>query len=314
MKKVVVSTILVLVIALGGLFGYRIVSAKKSAQNASSQFAMSKAAVKDIKQSVSASGSVQTSQSETFKAVSKDTIASVLVSKNQVVKQGDELITFANGSAPIVADFGGVIGDINVSYGDEVNPGTQLITMFDNKNLVTTISVDETDVSKLKIGQSTDIKVNALSDTKFTGTVTNISEQGQYSNGVSNFDVTISFSNDSNNDVRVGMSTEVSIVIAAKDNVLTIPVEAVKDINGGKYVLVYQNNKTSLRKVEIGISDGKSVEITNGLVAGEEIQLPQTKSSTSNSSTKGMGAFQMMRSSGGGNRQSGSQSSNRSGN
>jgi HlyD family secretion protein len=307
MKKMIVGIVIVAVVAVGGLLVYKNISAKKSAQNVSSQFSMGKVTVKDITQSVSGSGSVQASQSEVFKAAGKDTVASVLVNKNQIVSTGDELVTFTNGSAAIVADMSGVISDVNVIPGDDVNQGTPLVTMFNNTNLLTTISVDETDVTKLKVGQKADIKLNAFPDTKFTGTVTSISQQGQYSNGVSNFDVAVYFDNVQN--IKVGMSTEVSITTDSKNNVLTIPVEAVRDINGGKYVLVYDGNKTSMNKVELGISDGKSVEVTNGLVAGEDVQLPQVKSSSTSSSTKGMGSFQMMRNSGGGNRQSGSQGS-----
>ncbi|OAA90250.1 efflux RND transporter periplasmic adaptor subunit [Clostridium ljungdahlii] len=313
MKKMVVGIVLVAVVAVGGFLVYKNVSAKKSAQNVNSQFARGKVTVKDITQSVSGSGSVQASQSEVFKAAGKDTVASVLVNNNQIVSTGDELVTFTNGSAPIVADMSGVISAVNVNPGDNVNQGTPLVTMFNNTNLLTTISVDETDVTKLKVGQKADIKLNAFPDTKFTGTVTSISQQGQYSNGVSNFDVSVYF--DEVQNIKVGMSTEVSITTDSKNNVLVIPVEAVRDINGGKYVLVYDGNKTSMKKVELGISDGKSVEVTNGLIAGEEVQLPQVKSSSTNSSTRGMGSFQMMRNSGGGNKQSGSQgSSNRSSN
>ena len=308
MKKVTISIMLIAVLGLGGFGVYKSINAKAATQSKASQITKAKASVQNIQKSVSGSGSVQASSTDTLKASSRDTIQSVLVSKNQVVTKEQELITFVNGSDPIVAPYDGVISDISVASGDSVNASQQLMTIFDNKNLFTKISVDETDLLGLKVGQKADIKVNAFPDVKFTGVIKDISQQGTYSNGVSNFDVTIAF--DDIHDIKVGMSTEATIVTASKENVLAVPVEAVKDIKGEKYVLVFKDNTTpTLQKVELGISNGRIVEITNGLVTGQEVELPQVQSSNNNSSKmKGMGGFQMMQ--GGGarnNRTSGGQ-------
>ncbi|NMM62394.1 efflux RND transporter periplasmic adaptor subunit [Clostridium sp. P21] len=310
MKKVTISIMLVAILGIGGAGVYKNITAKASTVSKTSQVSKVKASVQNIKKTVSGSGSVLSSETQVIKSVSKDTVDSVLVSKNQVVTKGQELITFQNGSDSIVAPFDGVISDISVAAGDSVNSAQQLITVFDNKNLYTTISVDETDLPNLKIGQKADIKVNAFPDAKFTGTIKDISQQGTYSNGVSNFDVIIGF--DSIDNIKVGMSTEASIVTESKDNVIAVPVEAVKDARGGKYVMIPKDNgATTLQKVEVGISNGRMVEITNGLVAGQEVEIPQVQTSNSNSSKmKGMGGFQMMQ--GGGSR-SNSKSSNSQG-
>ncbi|MTK12616.1 MAG: efflux RND transporter periplasmic adaptor subunit [Clostridiaceae bacterium] len=302
MKKVTISIMIIAVLGFGGFGVYKSINANAATQSKTSQIVKAKASVQNIQKSVSGSGSVESSSTDTLKASSRDTIQSVLVSKNQVVTKGQELITFVNGSDPIVAPYDGVISDISVSSSDSVNASQQLMTIFDDKNLLTKISVDETDLANLKVGQKADIKVNAFPDVKFTGVIKDISQQGTYSNGVSNFDVTIAF--DDIHDIKVGMSTEATIVTASKDNVLAVPVEAVKDIKGEKYVLVFKDNTTpTLQKVEVGISNGRMVEITNGLVAGQEIELPQVQSSNNNSSKmRGMGGFQMMQGGGGGGR------------
>jgi HlyD family secretion protein len=306
MKKTTISIMLVAVLGIGGFGVYRDVSVKAASQNKTSQYSEAQASVQNIESSVSGSGSVQTAQSDVLKAASKDTVASVLVSKDQVVTEGQELVTFQNGSAPIVAPYDGVISDVNVSAGDSVSASQQLLSMFDNKNFLTTISVDETDLPSLQIGQKVDIKVNAYPDEKFTGTIKDISQEGQYSNGVSTFDVTISFDNIDN--IKVGMSTEATIITADKNNALAVPIEAVKDIKGEKYVLVIGNNGTpTLQKVQLGINNGKVVEVTNGLIAGEDVELPQVQASSTNTSkTKGLGGFQMMQ--GGGARNNSSSS------
>ncbi|MBI6871570.1 efflux RND transporter periplasmic adaptor subunit [Clostridium aciditolerans] len=302
MKKVTISIMIIAVLGFGGFGVYKSINANAATQSKTSQIVKAKASVQNIQKSVSGSGSVESSSTDTLKSSSRDTIQSVLVSKNQVVTKGQELITFVNGSDPIVAPYDGVISDISVSSGDSVNASQQLMTIFDDKNLLTKISVDETDLANLKVGQKADIKVNAFPDVKFTGVIKDISQQGTYSNGVSNFDVTIAF--DDIHDTKVGMSTEATIVTASKENVLAVPVEAVKEIKGEKYVLVFKDNTTpTLQKVELGISNGRMVEITNGLVAGQEIELPQVQNSNNNSSKmRGMGGFQMMQGGGSGGR------------
>lgn len=309
MKKVTISIMLIAVLGFGGFGVYKSINAKASTQSKTSQITKAKASVQNLQKSVSGSGSVQSSSTDTLKASSRDTIQSILVSKNQVITKGQELITFENESDPIVAPYDGIISDISVASGNSVNASQELITIFDDKNLLTKISVDETDLVNLKVGQKADIKVNAFPDVKFTGVIKDISQQGTYSNGVSNFDVTIAF--DDIHDIKAGMSTEATIVTESKENVLAVPVEAVKDIKGEKYVLVFKDNTTpTLQKVELGISNGRMVEITNGLVSGQEIELPQVQNSNNNSSKmKGMGGFQMMQGGGGrNNRASGGQS------
>ncbi|WP_029161662.1 efflux RND transporter periplasmic adaptor subunit [Clostridium scatologenes] len=308
MKKITISIMLVAILGVGGVGVYKNITAKASTVSKTSQFSKVKASIQSIKKSVSGSGSVQSSETQVIKSDNKDTVDSILVSKNQVVAKGQELITFKNGSDAILAPFDGVVSDISVAAGDSINLSQQLITVFDNKNFYTTISVDETDLANLNIGQKADIKVNAYSDKKFTGTIKDISQQGTYSNGVSNFDVIIGF--DSIDNVKVGMSTEATIVTESKDNVIAVPVEAVKDVKNQKYVIIPKNDgSTTLQKVEVGISNGRMVEITNGLVAGQEVEIPQVQTSNSSSSKmRSMGGFQMMQ--GGGTKNSNKSSDN----
>src|SRR5690349_20118632 len=125
-------------------------SVKAAAANKATQVTKATASVQNIQKSVSGSGSIESSSTEILKASARDTVQSVLVTKKQVVTKGQELITFEKGSDTIVAPYACVISDIGVSAGDSINASQQLITIFDNKNLTTKISVDETDLSSLK--------------------------------------------------------------------------------------------------------------------------------------------------------------------
>ena len=130
MKKVTISIMLVAILGVGGFAVYKNMNVKAANASAASQFTQTKASVQNIQQTVSGSGSIQSAQTGALKAVSRDTIGSILVSKNQVVTKGEQLITFENGSASITAPYDGVISDISVSAGDSVNAAQQLLTMF----------------------------------------------------------------------------------------------------------------------------------------------------------------------------------------
>ncbi|MCH3963884.1 MAG: efflux RND transporter periplasmic adaptor subunit [Clostridium sp.] len=296
MKKILIPIIIVIIAV--SVIVYR--NTTKKSENNKVQSSQAQVTVQNIESTVSGSGSVMPLNSQSIKAVGADTVSQVFVSKDQEVTAGQELITFENGSAAITAPYNGIISQVNVSGGDIVNPNQALLSIFDNKNFYTTISVDETDVPNLKIGQKANIKVNAFPDTSFTGTVKDISQQGTYSNGVSTFNVIIYF--DKINNIKSGMSAEASIITASKNNVLAVPIEAIRDMNGKKFVILSSDDgKRKMQQVQIGINNGKMVQIVEGLTKGQEVQLPQTESSSGNQSSGRNGSgFGMMRGGGAG--------------
>ena len=63
-----------------------------------------------------------------------------------------------------------------------------------------------------------------------------------------------------------------------KDNILLLPVEAIKNEKGDSYVLVKNNGKEPVRtRVTVGVSDGKNIEIVSGVTEGEIIILKVKK-------------------------------------
>ncbi|WP_242225157.1 efflux RND transporter periplasmic adaptor subunit [Bacillus cereus group sp. BfR-BA-01380] len=231
----------------------------------------------DVK--VKGSGSTQSVTNEDITADSNKVVESVLVSANEVVKKGQELITFTDGSDSIVAPADGTITSISVQAGDHAAAGKAVAHITNYSDLQTVIQVDELDIPKVQVGQSVTLKVNSFPDTSYTGKVTDVAKEGTVSNGVSSFNVTIHI--DDPKDLKIGMTTEASILTDSKDNVLYVPVEAVHTRGDQKFVLVQSsaassNGKTNMQRkvVKTGIHNEDSVEITEGLQEGEHVQLP----------------------------------------
>src|SRR5262249_27010760 len=72
--------------------------------------------------------------------------------------------------------------------------------------------------------------------------------------------------------VRIGQTTTVSVVVAQSDNVIRVPVAAVRTTGGAHTVDVVAPDGThETRRVEVGVQGDQFVEITSGLDVGERV-------------------------------------------
>ncbi|NUU63712.1 efflux RND transporter periplasmic adaptor subunit [Paenibacillus agri] len=138
--------------------------------------------------------------------------------------------------APLTATIDGTVTAVNISDGEKAMDGSELIDITDYSNLSAVVQVDELDVPSIELGMPATIKLDALPDKKYQGKVSAIANEGTSSNGVSLFDVTVDLTDSKG--ARAGMSAEVSITTAEKKDVLTVPIEAVRDRNGTYMVAV----------------------------------------------------------------------------
>jgi HlyD family secretion protein len=136
-----------------------------------------------------------------------------------------------------VAPFDGIVSALNVEQGEVVitgtmnNPGTQILVVSDLSRMLVRADVDETDVVDMKLGQKTKITVDALPDTSFAGTVTEIGNTAKRSittgaEGQTNFEVKVVFDADVPQ-VRPGMTADVEIETATHPKATAVPIQAV---------------------------------------------------------------------------------------
>jgi HlyD family secretion protein len=149
----------------------------------------------------------------------------------------EELADMKENQGPdrIVAPISGKITALNVRAGDSVQANTTVAEIADYTELQITVPIDELDITKVEVGQTATILVDAFGGETFTGKVTEIADQGSYNNGVATFDVTVKI--DEPGKIKAGMSAEASIQVASKENVLLLPVDAVRSA-GGRYFVI----------------------------------------------------------------------------
>ncbi|KEQ22086.1 efflux RND transporter periplasmic adaptor subunit [Paenibacillus tyrfis] len=180
---------------------------------------------------------------------------------------------------PLLATIDGEIIELNHTVGDQVNSNAMITEIVNYNNLKLNIQVDEMDVLKIKAGQPAVITVDALPNTKFNGTVSEVAREGKSKNGISFYNVAVQFINPGQ--IKAGMSARAEIFIEGKDNIMVVPIEAVQQRQGKSFVLVQdtvQNNPVNdkpspaiIREVTVGIQNESYIEIISGLNVGENI-------------------------------------------
>ena len=233
------------------------------------------------------------------------------------------------GRATIVAPMDGVISLLVVKKGERVvgtaqMAGTEMMRVADLKTMEVRVDVGENDVVKVSIGDSADVEVDAYNNRKFKGQVTQIAastktaSQQVSTNDVTNYEVRIRLDPNSYKDLldpskpkkfpfRPGMNASADIKTHRKDNVLSVPINAVaarvkgsdksiedkkkeekkikkddqttdeevKPVNSDELEEVVfirqQDGKVKKVIVTTGIQDITYIEILSGLKEGDEI-------------------------------------------
>ena len=219
------------------------------------------------------------------------------------------------------APISGIVSYIDVRVGENVVPGIQnaqgsfLMTISDMSVVTAEVKVDETDITNVRNGQSADVTIDAVPGQVFKGHVTEVGElailrtSGQAAMTATtantqearDFKVVVTVDNPPAS-LRPGLSATARIQTAHKDNVLTVPIQALAvrsqktieeaqrgdeadvtlaassddaavgganaDIQG---VFVVREKKAVFVPVQTGISGITDIEVTSGLQEGDQI-------------------------------------------
>ena len=187
--------------------------------------------------------------------------------------QGEETLRYwqeAYKPTPLIAPIDGEVIVRAVEPGQTVTASDAVIVLSDR--LIVKAQVDETDIGKIKLAQKAVINLDAYPQIKVKSTVDHISYESKTVNNVTIYEVDI-LPESVPEVFRSGMSANVDIIEKSKADVLVIPLEAISQDKEGSFVLLIQdrNKKPVRRKVQLGISDDKNIEVTSGLAAGDKI-------------------------------------------
>jgi len=160
-----------------------------------------------------------------------------------------------------------------LKVGDQVWPGMELIDLPDLSQMQVRTRVNEIDVRRVAVDQEVAVAVDALAGREFRGRVTRIATLAR-SEGeakVKVFDVDVLLEGDAG-DLRPGMTAQCRIIVARLQDVVTVPLEAVFERDGGSVVFAV-DGRVAARPVVLGERNDDFVVIESGLEAGATVSL-----------------------------------------
>ena len=252
------------------------------------------------------------------KARRAQTVANITASQRRVslsqanLKRAQDVLARTQAVSPI----DGMVTNLPVRIGETVVPGIQnsaaslIMTIADMSFITAEVKVDETDIVNVKLDQLVDVTIDAIPNRTFKGQVIEIgntailrstglaaSQSAISSQEAKDFKVVVKLL-DPPTEIRPGLSCTAKVITATRQNVLTIPIqaltvrqqgdlepepkkgEAAKDLTPAQEkerkkelqgVFVVKGEQATFVKVETGITGATDIEVLSGVSAGDEI-------------------------------------------
>jgi len=165
--------------------------------------------------------------------------------------------------------------DNKFAVNDQAWPGHELISLPDMSQMKAEVEVNEVDIAKIDTMQQVYVRMDAYSDTVFTGYVHEVARLARNKDRDSNvkvFDIVV-FINGSSDKLMPGSTVSCEIILDRIPDVLSIPLEALFIKNGNDIVYVKHGNHFEAQKVATGLENENFVQIVSGLEEKDEVAL-----------------------------------------
>lgn len=171
--------------------------------------------------------------------------------------------------ANIKSPINGIVNKRYIEVGAFVTAqGTQLFELVDVSKLKLKVSVNESQVANLKVGNQIEIKSSVFPTEKFTGKITFIAAKAD---ATLNFPIEIEVANNTNNSLKAGMYGTAIFKFPKQAPSILIPRTSFVGSVSSNQIFVLVNGKSVTRKVIAGRVLGENVEILDGLKEGETV-------------------------------------------
>ena len=164
----------------------------------------------------------------------------------------------------------GKITEINKREGETTQPAEWIISLLPELPFQIKADIYEEDVVDLAIGNPVSITLAAFLDEALAGRVVSINPAEKMVGGVVYYEITVDFEKEKAG-IKSGMTADIVIEVAKKENVLVVPREALLKINGKRKVKILEGGEPQEREVEIGLEGDDLIEIISGLENGQPV-------------------------------------------
>lgn len=180
----------------------------------------------------------------------------------------------------IVAPIAGVVASVATQEGETVAANfaaPTFVTLIDLSRLEVWAYVDETDIGRIRIPQKARFTVDTYGEQEFEGRVTAVYPKAEIRDNVVNYVTVVRFEPPRDRTLRPEMTTTVLVAIDERENVLTVPIRAVRQEAGRAFVLSRRDDVIERRQVTTGTRDEQYWEIVDGLREGDEVVIGDVK-------------------------------------
>jgi HlyD family secretion protein len=173
------------------------------------------------------------------------------------------------------------------------NPGSVIAVIADLSEILVEADVGETEITGIRLNESSKVHVDAIPDKEYSGHVAEIGSSAALKQGVGAgmryFKVKVQFDNPDER-LRPGMTAQVSIITTTSGSALSVPIQSVvervppalaksktgtedEDENGpkSKFVFVVKDGKVKMTEVKTGVSDTTHVALVSGVTKNDKI-------------------------------------------
>lgn len=173
------------------------------------------------------------------------------------------------GYTQVKAEIDGVIGACNVTVGSMASPQSPAMTIVNTDKLKFSCNISDDYINRVSVGSKAYITVSAASEKPYEGTVTYISPAANSTTLLYPVEIYIEKTDDR---IKPGMFASLKLVVERRENTISVPLNAVLEKGGDKFVYVVDDKNVPHKKVvETGIKNDENVEIVSGVQNGEKV-------------------------------------------
>jgi HlyD family secretion protein len=177
--------------------------------------------------------------------------------------------------AVLTAPFDGVLTDVLPDVGEELVPGAPVFEIIDDSRLHIEAAVEEADADRVRLGQPATITLDALPGRPVQARVSKIAPAVRKDlKGARTLPIeaeVIDARKAAEAGLRAGMSANVEVVVAERDDVLSLPTNVIVGRGVKRTVFVVEGGRARVRQIETGVSNWDRTEVKGGLRAGDEV-------------------------------------------
>ncbi|MDP7346472.1 MAG: HlyD family efflux transporter periplasmic adaptor subunit, partial [Anaerolineales bacterium] len=175
-------------------------------------------------------------------------------------------------SLRVVAPFDGQVLAVNYLVGDSTEQSTSAVKLANMEQLRVEVSVDETEVNGIRVGQPANLAFDAVFGVEVAGEVTHVAPYGETVQGLVRFPVTVTLK-ENGPEMLLGMTAYVRIITEVMQDALAVPIDAVQYDDEGEYVMLSGGPGREQTRVAVvsGVIQDEMVVVSGELRAGQRV-------------------------------------------